>query len=109
MILDLALVAVFAAVGRASHDESLTFSGWWHTAWPFLAGGGVGWAVALLQHRPGSSWTTGLLVVVATVAVGMALRRLTGEGTAVSFVVVATAVLGILLLGSRLLPARWFA
>ena len=39
---------------------------------------------------------------VATVAVGMVLRSLTGQGVAVSFVVVASVVLGVLLLGSRL-------
>ena len=45
-------------------------------------------------------------VWVASVAGGMLLRRVTGEGTAVSFVVVATVVLGAALLGWRAVAGR---
>jgi hypothetical protein len=45
-------------------------------------------------------------VWVATVVVGLALRHLVGQGTAPAFVVVAAVVLGLLLLGSRLVLRR---
>jgi Protein of unknown function (DUF3054) len=44
---------------------------------------------------------TGIGIWIATVAVGMALRAVSGQGTAVSFVVVATLVLGLFLIGWR--------
>ena len=37
MLVDLVLVVVFAATGRASHSENI-LSGLVHTAWPFLVG-----------------------------------------------------------------------
>jgi Protein of unknown function (DUF3054) len=101
-VVDLALVAVFAAVGRLSHHESLTPAGWVQTAWPFLAGALAGWAVVAATGRPGDSLAAGAVVWVSAVAVGMVLRHVTGQGTAVAFIVVATVVLGLLLLGSRL-------
>lgn len=103
LLLDLLLVSVFAMAGRRSHDEALTVAGWWATAWPFLAGVAVGWALALPLRRAPGSLTGGVVVWVATVAVAMALRTATGAGTAASFVVVATLVTGVLLLGSRAL------
>ena len=42
------------------------------------------------------------VVVVCTVVLGMLFRRVAGEGTALSFVIVATTVLSMLLLGWRL-------
>ncbi len=42
-------------------------------------------------------------MLACTVALGMIVRVITGEGTAPSFVIVATSVLAALLLGWRLL------
>ena len=39
---------------------------------------------------------------MCTVVLGMLLRRVAGDGTALSFVIVATTVLSVLLLGWRL-------
>ena len=44
----------------------------------------------------------GAVVLVCTVVLGMLFRRVAGEGTALSFVIVATCVLSVLLLGWRL-------
>jgi hypothetical protein len=44
---------------------------------------------------------TGVVVWVCTVVVGMLLRQATSEGTAASFVVVATVVTALLILGWR--------
>ncbi len=106
LLLDVGLVLVFAGVGRASHDESGPVLGVLITAWPFLVGTAVGWLVVRLVRR---SWpldvAPGVTVWFATVLVGMLLRRAVGLGTAVSFVVVASGVLAVLLLGWRALGA----
>jgi hypothetical protein len=105
--LDAVLVVVFAAVGRRSHAEGLDVEGIARTAAPFLVGAAVGWVLALLTLDSGPrSLVFGAVVVTGTVVVGMLLRAVLGQGTAVSFVGVATAVLAVLLLGWRLL-ARW--
>ncbi len=104
--LDLLAVLVFAAIGRRSHAEGLTAAGVLVTVWPFAAGTLIGWAASRGWRAPTSVLATGVPVWVATVAVGMVLRRSTGEGTAVSFVVVATVVLAVLLLGWRAAARR---
>lgn len=103
VIVDLALVVAFAAVGRRNHAEGLTPGGIIDTAWPFLLGAAIGHLIALSLRGGAASLPTGGCVWVASVAVGMALRRATGDGTDPAFVVVATLVLGVLLLGWRLL------
>jgi hypothetical protein len=104
--LDVAAVLVFAAVGRHSHAESDAITGVLVTAWPFLTGLAVGWIGFLAAHRraPRTVFES-VAVWVPTVAVGMLLRHLTGRGTPLSFVIVATVVLGIFLLGWRAVAA----
>jgi hypothetical protein len=113
--LDALLVLVFAAVGRASHGGHLPLAGEegnpvlgvLATAWPFVIGLAAGWTlVRALSHRWPLEVGPGVTVLVATVVVGMALRAGTGQGTAPSFVLVATVVLGALLVGWRALAAR---
>lgn len=101
---DLVSVLVFAAIGRASHGEDLGPVGLARTTWPFAVGALVGWAVVLLAHRArrrADRLPAGVLVWLPTVAVGMLLRAATGAGVQASFVVVATVVLGLFLLGWR--------
>ncbi|NUR17664.1 MAG: DUF3054 domain-containing protein, partial [Dermatophilaceae bacterium] len=85
-LVDVVLVVVFAAVGRASHDESNALVGALSTAWPFLVGTALGWIVVRFTRR---MWPVdvapGVTVWFATVLVGMVLRRAVGSGTAVSF------------------------
>ncbi len=106
LLLDVVLVVVFAAVGRASHDETNPVVGALSTAWPFLVGTLLGWLVVRFTRR---AWPVdlapGVTVWFATVLVGMVLRRAVGSGTAVSFVVVASVVLAAFLLGWRALGA----
>jgi hypothetical protein len=101
LIADVVCVVIFCTIGRRSHAEGLTLAGIAETAWPFLAGTGVGWLVARAWRRPLSPAPTGVLIWICTVAVGMVLRRLTGQGVAVSFVIVASLVTAVLLLGWR--------
>jgi Protein of unknown function (DUF3054) len=101
--IDVACVLVFCAVGRRSHDEGLNVAGIAETAWPFLSGTAVGWLAARAWRRPTAVFPTGVVVWLCTVAVGMLLRKATSAGVAGSFVVVASAVTAVLLLGWRAL------
>lgn len=104
LVLDVVLVLVFAGIGRASHDEAGPVLGAVLTAWPFLVGTAIGWLVVRLRR---GSWPVevapGVTVWFSTVLVGMLLRRAVGLGTAASFVVVASVVLAVFLLGWRAL------
>jgi FtsH-binding integral membrane protein len=103
-VVDLVCVLAFAGIGRASHGESVGPVGLVTTAWPFLAGGLVGWVLVLVvraaRGRP-VGLAAGVLVWLPTVVVGMLLRALTEAGVQTSFVIVATVVLGLFLLGWR--------
>lgn len=100
--LDVLLVVAFAAMGRASHAEAVTANGVLGTAWPFLVGTLVGWAVVRVLRRGWPLQTApGVTVWFATLVVGMALRRVTGDGTAWPFVTVAAVALAVLLVGWR--------
>jgi peptidoglycan/LPS O-acetylase OafA/YrhL len=98
---DIVCVIVFCTIGRRSHAEGLTLAGIAQTAWPFLAGAAVGWLVIRGWRRPFTVIPTGLTVWVATVAVGMLLRKATSAGVSTSFVVVASVATAVLLLGWR--------
>jgi hypothetical protein len=133
-VLDIASVAIFVVIGRASHVKGESLAGIASTSWPFLCGLAAGWALSRawpgaaapraaapglpagrLRNRPAKSvvdravdlrwpaavWPAGVIVWVCTVAVGMVLRVVSGQGTAVAFVVVALVFLGLFLLGWR--------
>lgn len=76
-------------------------SGVAETAWPFLVGTLAGWLVSRGWQRPTSLAPTGIAVWICTVVVGMLLRKLTSAGVAGSFIVVASLVTAVLLLGWR--------
>lgn len=100
---DAVAVLVFAAVGRVSHDEGFSLGGVIDTAIPFLLGVLIGWAVIEWQKWPALGWRATLGVLVPAVLVGMVGRRVAGDGTPVSFVIVATLVLAALFFGWRAL------
>ena len=104
---DIACLVVFATIGRRTHAEGLTLVGIADTAWPFVAGAAVGWLLVRGWRRPTAIAPTGVTVWACTVVVAMMLRRVTGEGTALSFVVVASLVTGVLMLGWRAAARRW--
>ena len=101
--IDVACVLVFCAVGRRSHDEGLNIAGIASTAWPFLSGTALGWLAAQAWRRPTAVYPTGVVVWLCTVVVGMLLRKATSAGVAASFIVVASSVTALLLLGWRAL------
>jgi hypothetical protein len=92
--LDLLVVLVFAAAGRASHDLSDDVLGVLATAWPFLVGLVAGWLA--VRRRPvarASWWLDGLVIAGCALVLGMLLRSVAGGGTALPFVLVATVTL----------------
>jgi hypothetical protein len=103
---DLCCVLVFVLIGRASHTKGETLGGIASTAWPFLAGLGIGWLATRAWRRPVSLAPAGVSAWLGTVAVGMVLRVVSGQGTAFAFVLVALAFLGLFLLGWRM-AVRW--
>ena len=98
---DVVCVIVFCVIGRRSHAEGLTVAGIARTAWPFLAGTGVGWLLIRGWRRPFTVIPTGVAVWVGTVVVGMALRKVSSAGVSPSFVVVASVSTAVLLVGWR--------
>jgi Protein of unknown function (DUF3054) len=98
---DAVCVIVFCTIGRRSHAEGLTVAGIAQTAWPFLAGTGVGWLLIGGWRRPFTVIPVGVVVWVCTVVVGMVLRKETSAGVSTSFVVVASVSTAVLLLGWR--------
>jgi len=101
---DVVLVIAFAAIGRASHDSDV-WTGLGQTAWPFLAGLGVGWLVTRAWRAPAAPVRTGLGVWAITVAGGMLLRWVSGQGTALAFIIVAALTLLVALVGWRVIVA----
>jgi len=108
-VLDTAWVMIFVLIGRASHVKGESLAGIASTSWPFLCGLAAGWALSFWWARARPGWVlavrpAGVVVWLCTVALGMALRVIAGQGTAPAFIVVALVFLGLFLLGWR---AAW--
>jgi hypothetical protein len=100
LIADAVLVLVFVLIGRASHDENPVL-GALVTYWPFLVALLAGWALARAWQNPLAVLRGGVPIWVSTVALGMLLRVLSGQGVQWSFVIVTSVVLAVFLLGWR--------
>jgi peptidoglycan/LPS O-acetylase OafA/YrhL len=95
---DVICITIFAIMGRSSHQEATDLLGVVHTAWPFLAGCLVGTVIGRTWRHP-LSLTSGVAVWLGAVVGGMTLRLVTGAGVQLSFVLVASCVLALLLIG----------
>ena len=106
---DALVVIVFAAIGRASHDESTTVTEVWHTAWPFALGTAIALGITAATKADPRTLAVGVRVWLWTLVLGMVARQALGDGTAAKFIVVATLVLALLFLGWRLALSwqRW--
>jgi hypothetical protein len=98
---DAIAIVLFAAIGRANHDETTGVHGVWHTAWPFLLGAALGLAATAYARISPTAVRAGVRVWVWTLVIGMVVRGATGAGTAVAFVIVAAIVLAAFLIGWR--------
>ena len=76
----------FVIIGRASHADGESLSGIASTAWPFLAGLGIGWLATRAWRRPLALSPAGLGAWLGAAGLGMVLRVVAGQGTAVAFV-----------------------
>jgi FtsH-binding integral membrane protein len=99
---DALLVTLFVVIGRASHREDQ--SGLLTTLVPFFAGLQTGWLLRA-GRAPRSVVGSGLIVWASTLILGMVFRAVLGQGVAISFVIVATIVLAVFLLGWRAIAA----
>jgi hypothetical protein len=100
--LDAFVVVAFVAIGRRNHDEDPGIAGLVGAAAPFVIGLLLAWLAARVW-RDAFGATTGLIVWIVTFGAGMALRRFVfDDGTALSFMIVAAAFLGVFLNGWRL-------
>jgi len=102
MAADIAVVLVFAVIGRASHDEGLTLSGLVTTAWPFVVGVAGGWAGVFLARFAPLSYPAATMMLVKTLVLGLILRVIfTDGGAPLSFAVVAGIFLAVGFFGWR--------
>ena len=97
---DLVAVVVFAAIGRLSHAEADSVLGLLGTALPFALGVAAAWATPWVRSAP-ASLRAGAVVLAGAVVVGLVLRLGFLGRLPLSFAVVATISLAVLLLGWR--------
>jgi len=108
LAIDVALVVVFAAIGRASHGEDVIGVdglGLAQTSWPFLVSLLAGWLAMRLWRFPLAILGAGVAVWLYTVIGGMLLRAISGQGVQTAFVIVASIVLALFLVGWRVVVA----
>ncbi|GGH49571.1 DUF3054 domain-containing protein [Microbacterium album] len=105
--IDLAFVIAFVALGRDTHGDAALVDpvGYLGALWPFgvsllLASA----AVVVLRGRT-DGIAAGLVVWFVTLGGGMLLRAVSGQGTALPFVIVAAVTLLVTLVGWRLVLA----
>ena len=99
--LDTFFVVLFVAIGRRNHDEVPGIGGLIGTVAPFLIALAIAWLVLRAWHRP-TDLRTGFGVWAIVVAGGMLLRHFVfDDGTATSFIIVATLFLGFFIVGWR--------
>jgi hypothetical protein len=102
---DIVAIVVFVAIGRRNHSEGESVDAILTVAAPFLIALAVGWIAARAWTRP-MQVETAFVIWPITVAIGMVLRNLVFDrGTALPFVIVATVVTGVFLVGWRMVAA----
>ena len=97
---DAVAVVVFAAVGRLSHGEADDLFGLAATAAPFGVGLVAAWATPVVRAKP-VGLRAGAVAVLCVAGVGLLLRAGFTGRLPLSFAVVATISLAVLLLGWR--------
>lgn len=102
-LLDAVLLLIFAGLGRSSHERGNNLVGLFETGWPFLAALAISWIVSLAWRAPAAPVRTGVPIWIGTLILGMIFRLLSGQGTALPFVLVASGTIGVLLVGWRTL------
>ncbi|GAB3647281.1 DUF3054 domain-containing protein [Corynebacterium nasicanis] len=112
LLSDIVAIALFALLARIAHQTEempLNVAGWLSTWWPFLVGVLVSWAfilgLKLDAHRP---FPAGVLTWAITVITGLGIWAFRhGALPHWSFILVATLMSGLLLLGWRAVARRF--
>lgn len=99
--LDLLVVTAFVLIGRATHEAGILATGSLQALWPFLLAVAVGWVASSSLRLKHEGLPAGALLWLITLVLGLGLRALSGQSTALPFVIVATLVVGAGLLGWR--------
>jgi hypothetical protein len=97
---DATAVVVFAASGRAFHDAGADMLGFLGAIAPFALGLFVAWAAPSVRAQP-IRLRSGVVVLVGTAVIGLALRAAFTGRLPLSFALVAVATFAVLLLGWR--------
>lgn len=107
-ILAIALFALLARMAHQSEEMPFTFLGWLETTWPFLLGVILAYAAAIFptRHAAEKIWPAGVTIWVVTAVVGLGIWGLNhGALPHWSFIIVASVMSGLLLLGWRAIAA----
>jgi len=104
IVADVVAVVVFAAIGRMSHAQPDDLLGLLGTAAPFLVGVVAMWVTPIVRAQPVGAWAA-VTVWAGTVVIGLLLRAGFTERLPLSFAVVTTISLAVLMVGWRALSA----
>ena len=102
VVADSFFVIIFVVIGHVNHHHGLSPAAITSTLWPFAVGllGGV--LRVTMRRESGYAIRSGIAVALITVAIGMVLRVVAGQGTAFAFIIVAIVFLGASMQGWRL-------
>lgn len=105
--MDFFAIFAFAVLARAAHNteaDPFTLTNILDTLWPFLIGGAIGHAIcAGAKKDPLPVAPGGVIVWLATAATGLIIWTVRNSAMPHwSFIIVATVMSGLLLLGTRL-------
>lgn len=103
LVADIILVIAFAAVGFYTHAQVLTVDGVVQTSWPFLVGLGCAWILSVAWTAPLAPMRTGVAIWSTTILLGMIIRFAVGAGIAGPFIIVASALNFLTLVGWRVI------
>ncbi|KXZ58200.1 MULTISPECIES: DUF3054 domain-containing protein [Brevibacterium] len=103
LVADIILVIAFAAVGFYTHAQVLTVDGVVQTSWPFLVGLGCAWILSAAWTAPLAPMRTGVAIWSTTILLGMIVRFAVGAGIAGPFIIVASALNFLTLVGWRVI------
>ncbi|MEJ6013211.1 DUF3054 domain-containing protein [Corynebacterium sp. H127] len=105
---DVIAILAFAIFARLAHkSEPFTVANILDTWWPFLVGVALAWAIIAALKLRATSLLAGSFVWVLSAVGGLSIWGIrNGHVPHISFIIVATVMSGLLLLGWRLLAGR---
>lgn len=104
-VVAIAAFALFARIAHQTEDMPLNFAGWLSTLWPFLLGVALSWVIIAATKWDGARLVpAGVSAWLITVVVGLGIWTVrNGEFPHWSFILVATIMSALLMLGWRVI------